>query len=37
MDGQMDGFSREEETIDQADGNTHSMTFLLQRLLSLGW
>lgn len=35
-DGWMDGFNTE-ETIGQAASNTHSMTFFLHRLLSLGW
>ena len=35
MDGWEDGFNTE-ETIGQAASNTHSMTFFLHRLLSLG-
>lgn len=35
MDGRADGFNTE-ETIGQAASNTHSMTFFLHRLLSLG-
>ena len=35
MDGWMDGFNTE-ETLGQAASSTHSMTFLLHRLLSLG-
>lgn len=36
MDGGVDGFDTE-ETIGQVASNTHSMTFFLHRLLSLGW
>lgn len=37
MDGWVGGFNSEEETTGRAASNTHSMTFFLHRLLSLGW